>query len=165
MYALRAARSFPKSRLLPYKHLNHTMANTEPQEGATLTGTFRVTPSDLASATSPDPNDVYAEVLATPRVCSFMEIVAARMLVPHLAPGQLSVGARIDLTHFAATPVDEDVSVAAKFLRKEGKLYVFDVSATDAGGEIAKARHERAVIEQERLMRGARKRIDGGSKI
>lgn len=56
-------------------------------------------------------DDKYAKVLATPRVCAFMEIVSARMLVPHLKPGQMSVGTRIDLQHLAATPVNETVTV------------------------------------------------------
>ena len=141
------------------------MAAPQPIEGTELTGTFLVKPEDLASAVSPDPGDVYAQVLATPRVVGFMEIVAARMLVPHLAPGQLSVGVRVDLRHTAATPVDENVSVTAKFLRKEGKLFVFDIVANDAIGEIGTARHERAIIDEERLMKGAQKRSTSVSKL
>ena len=145
-------------------HQVHTMAESL-KEGTTSTGTFQVKPSDLASVVSPDPSDVYAQVLATPRVAAFMEIVCARMLVPHLAKGQLSVGARIDLKHTAATPVNENVSVTAKYTGKEGKVYVFDVVANDAGGAIANARHERAIIDEERLMSSAKKRVGSGSKI
>ena len=141
------------------------MAPPQPEDGATLTSTFQVTPADLASAISPDPKDVYAKVLATPRVCGFMEIVAARMLVPHLKPGQLSVGTRIDLQHLAATPVDETVTITVKFLGKEGKVLVFDVVAEDRGGEVGKARHERAIIDEERLISGAKKRLGGNIKL
>ena len=142
-----------------------TMAGSHPKEGSTLTGKFRVQESDLASAISSDPNDAYAKVLATPRVIGFMEIISARMLVPHLAPGQMSVGVRVDMMHTAATAVDEEVRVTATFLRKEGKMFQFEVVATDAGGEIGKARHDRALIDEERLMSGARKRMAGASKI
>jgi fluoroacetyl-CoA thioesterase len=145
--------------------LSSSMASSQPKEGESLTGKFKVLESDLASAISPDPNDSYAKVLATPRVIGFMEIVSARMLVPHLAPGQMSVGVRVDMMHTAATPVDEDVSVTATFLRKEGKLFVFDVVANDRGGEIGKARHERAIIEESRLMSGARKRMGERTKL
>ncbi len=95
-----------------------------------------------------------------------MEMVSARMLVPHLAPGQLSVGVKVDdMTHSAATQVGKEVSVTATFLRKEGKKFLFDVVAADGAGEIGKARHERAIVDEERLMSGARKRAAGGSKI
>ena len=169
MLALRPA--IHLTRTTPLIHIgrqirfNTSMAPSQPENGTTQTGTFKVTSSDLASAISPNPEDVYAKVLATPRVCGFMEIVAARMLVPHLAPGQLSVGTRIDLRHLAATPVDEDVTITAKFLGREGRLFVFDVLAEDRGGEIGKARHERAIIEEERLISGAKKRLGGNIKL
>lgn len=161
-----ASRTFTSIRSIrPTLILARAMATSQPNEGSTLTGTFKVQESDLASATSPDPSDSYARVLATPRVIGFMEIVSARMLVPHLAPGQMSVGVTVNMQHLAATPVDEEVSVTAKFLKKEGKLFQFEVVATDAGGEIGKARHDRALIDEERLMSGAKKRIAGGSKM
>lgn len=141
------------------------MAPSQPENGATESGTFTVLESDLASATSPNPKDNYARVLATPRVCAFMEIVSARMLVPHLKAGQLSVGTRIDLQHLAATPVDETVDVTAKFQGKEGKVFVFDVVAKDRGGEIGKARHERAIIDEARLISGAKKRMGESVKL
>lgn len=149
----------------PVLILARAMATSHPKEGSTLTGTFTVQESDLASAISPDPSDAYARVLATPRVIGYMEIVSARMLVPHLAPGQMSVGVTVNMQHLAATPVNEEVSVTATFLKKEGKLFQFEVVATDAGGEIGKARHDRALIDEDRLMSGAKKRIAGGSKI
>lgn len=141
------------------------MANSHPKERSTLTATFKVQESDLASALSSDPTDSYARVLATPRVIGWMETVSARMLVPHLAPGQMSVGVRVDMMHTAATPVDEEVSVTATFLQKEGKLFQFEVVANDAGGEIGKARHDRALIDEERLMSGAKKRMAAASKM
>lgn len=141
------------------------MAPPDLEPGATLSGTFRVLPSDLASEISPDPNDVYAKVFATPRLISFMEIVCSRMLVPFLAPGQMSVGVRVDVTHTAATPPDVDVVVTAKFLGREGINFVFEVSARDPAGEVGKGRHVRAFIEMERLYAGARKRMGAASKL
>jgi predicted thioesterase len=141
------------------------MASAQPKDGSSLTGRFKVLESDLASAISPEPSDNYAKVLATPRVIGFMEIVAARMLIPYLAPERMSVGVRVDMMHTAATQVNEEVSVTATFLRKEGKLFVFDLVANDAGGEIGKARHERAIIDESRLMSGAAKRAAGSSKM
>lgn len=141
------------------------MASNQPDEGATTTGIFKVKPTDLASVISPDEKDVYPAVFATSRLAAFMEIVCARLLVPHLPSGQLSVGVRVDMTHLAATPVDEDVTVRATFRGKEGKLFAFDVVAHDTGGEIGKAMHTRAMVDEQRLMGGIKKRIGGESKV
>lgn len=137
----------------------------QPKDGAVLTATFQVQDSDLASAISPDPSDVYARVLATPRLVSFMEIVCARMLVPHLADGQLSVGVRVEMDHLAATNVGETVEVKVTFLRKEGKQFVFECVISDAGGEVGRGVCRRAIIEEKRLMDGAGKRAKGGSRL
>ena len=40
---------------------------------------------------------------------------------------------------------------------REGKLYGFEVVARDPGGEIMRGRHQRAVIEESRLLEGAAK--------
>ena len=141
------------------------MVHSQPEDGSTLTANFKILPSDLASATSPEESDGYAKVLATPRVVAFMEIVCARMLVPHQAPGQMSVGTRVEMNHLAATNVDEMISVTAKFLGKEGKQFAFDTVITDAGGEVGRGKHWRAMIDEQRLMEGARKRMASKSKI
>lgn len=141
------------------------MASKQPKEGATLSAKFTVLPSDLASATSPDATDNYAKVLATPRLVSFMEIVCARMLVPYLASDQLSVGVRVEMEHLAATPVEEEIEVTAKFLHKDKKLFVFDTVIKDVGGEVGRGKCIRAIIDEQRLMSGAKKRVEGGSKL
>ena len=95
---------------------------------------------------------------------SLMEVAAARILIPTLKSTELSVGAHVDVSHSAATPPGSKVVAEAKYLRKEGKVYVFEVSAHDEAGEIGRGEHKRAVVESERLLRGAEKRrkeIDG----
>ena len=141
------------------------MSASEPKEGHTLTATFKVTPADLASAASLDVSDSYAHVLATQRLVAFMEIVCARMLVPCLGTGQLSVGVKVEMDHLAATPVGEEIKVTGIYVGTEGKQYVFDCSITDTGGEVGRGRHRRAMIDEKRLMDGARKRMAGRSKI
>ena len=94
-----------------------------------------------------------------------MEIVCSRMLVPYYAPGQMSVGIRVELDHLAATPVGEEIRVTSKFLGMEGKQFVFETVITDAGGDVARGKHRRALIDEKRLMTGAKKRIVDKSKI
>ena len=145
------------------------MAPSHPEEGSTLSAKFKVLPTDLASATDTSPNanshDNYAHVLATPRLVSFMEIMCARMLLPYLASDQLSVGVRVEMDHLAATPVDEIIEVEAKFVGKDKKFFVFETTIRDAGGEVGRGKCVRAVIDEGRLMEGARKRVGGGGKL
>lgn len=135
------------------------MSNQELQPNVNLSATFKVQSTDLASAISPDTSDRFPEVFATSRLVAFMEVVCARMLAPTLSSGQLSVGVRIDVLHSAPTPVNAEVTIEATFVGKESKIFIFDVVARDVGGEVGRARHERAIVDSDRLVNGARKRI------
>ena len=80
---------------------------TEPQIGASATVDLIVRESDCASALklSDDPRDNFPTVFATTRMIALMELAGARILHPLLLPGQMSVGAHVDVGHRAATHV------------------------------------------------------------
>jgi predicted thioesterase len=105
-----------------------------------------------------EPGDVFPAVFATSRMVALMEVAAARVLGPHLLEGELSVGVTVDIVHTAATPPGGTVTATAKFVGKDGKLFLFEVSATDDAGEIGRGTHKRAVVSAERLMAGAARR-------
>jgi fluoroacetyl-CoA thioesterase len=88
-----------------------------------------------------------------------MEIAAARVLQPLLGPGELSVGVTVDITHNAPTPAGVKVTASARYAGREGKLYLFEISAADPGGEIGRGWHKRAIVSSERLQSGAAKRV------
>ena len=86
-------------------------------------------------------------VFSTPALVGLMESCAVAALTGHLAPGQTTVGARIDVRHLAATPVGMRVSAEAELIKMDGRLLTFRVSAADAvellageGPEAAQAR-------------------------
>lgn len=114
--------------------------------------------SDTAQSLQLTPQDQYPPVLATSRMIALMELAAARMLVPLLQPGQLSVGVNVDIRHSAATPVGCTARAVATFVGQEGKLYRFRVEAFDDAGPIGEGEHTRAIVGLERLMAGAEKR-------
>ena len=89
---------------------------------------------------------------------ALMEMAAARAMQPVLGPGELSVGVTVDITHTAPTPPGAVVTANARFTGREGKLFVFEISAEDQGGEIGRGSHKRAIVETERLQRAAAKR-------
>ncbi len=131
---------------------------SEPEVNSTASAHFIVAPSDLASALNLEPADAFPPVFATSRMVALMELAAARVLRPHLRPGELSVGVTLDVVHTAATPPGATVSATAKFLGREGKLFVFEILATDDAGEIGRCTHKRAVVTTERLVAGAARR-------
>ncbi len=134
------------------------MTHTELQPGATARADLVVAPGDLASNLALQAGDDFPPVLATSRMIALMEIAAARLLLPLLEPGEMSVGVTVDISHGAATPEGEEVYAEARFTGLDGKLYAFEVTAHDAGGEIGRGTHRRALVRTTRLMAGAQKR-------
>jgi predicted thioesterase len=70
----------------------------------------------------------------------------------------LSVGVVVDVKHTAATPVGAWVEAEARYTGRDGKLYAFEVMARDAGGEVMRGVHKRAIVSEQRLLEGAKKR-------
>ena len=126
---------------------------------ATATAEILVGPEHLASALPIDMGDAFPKVFATARMIGLMEIAAARVLQPLLSPGELSVGVTVDITHNAPTPPGVTVTATARYAGREGKLFLFEISASDPGGEIGRGWHKRAIVASERLEGVAAKRI------
>jgi predicted thioesterase len=89
-----------------------------------------------------------------------MEVAAARILRSHLREGEASVGVHVDVGHTAATPPGATVTATARFIGREGKLFLFEVSAVDDAGEIGRGTHKRAIVSVERLLAGAARRAE-----
>ena len=126
--------------------------------GAVGTATITVSGGDLATVLNQTPEDGFPPVLATARMIGLMELAASRAMRAALGAGELSVGVSLDVSHGAATPIGVQVTAQAKFIGKDGKLFLFEVSASDAGGEIGRGTHRRAIVTAERLVQGAQKR-------
>jgi predicted thioesterase len=90
-----------------------------------------------------------------------MEVAAARILNSHLQDGEVSVGVSVDVVHTAATPPGATVTATAKFAGRDGKLFLFEVTAADDAGEIGRGTHKRAIVTTERLLAGANRRGTG----
>lgn len=130
--------------------------------GCRGTATLVVTGADLAGVLNQTPDDAFPPVYATSKMIGLMELAAARAMRPALQAGELSVGVSLDIQHTAATPLGVAVVAEARFLGLEGKLYVFEIVARGAGGEIGRGTHKRAVVAGDRLLQGALKRTATG---
>jgi len=133
--------------------------SNEPEMNATATAQWVVGPEDLASAVLTEMGDDFPHVFATARMIGLMEIAAARVLQPLLGPGELSVGVTVDVSHTAPTPVGAQVTATARYAGREGKLFLFEVSVIDPGGEVGRGWHKRAIVSSERLQSGAARRV------
>ena len=131
---------------------------TEPDVNSTASAHLIVAPSDLANILNLEPGDAFPPVFATSRMIGLMEVAAARVLRPHLREGETSVGVSVDVIHPAATPPGATVTATARFVGRDGKLFLFEVSAADDAGEIGRGTHKRAVVSTERLLTGAARR-------
>jgi fluoroacetyl-CoA thioesterase len=129
-----------------------------PEIGAEAEVELTVDAEDTAARLGVEPGEVYPGVLATRTMIGEMERAAAKLLRPHLQPGQLSVGVRVEIEHTAPTPVGARVVTRARYLGVEGKLHLFAVESFDPGGRIGHGRHARSVVDEARLLAGADKR-------
>ena len=131
---------------------------SEPAVNSTASAQLTVALSDLANMLNLEPGDAFPPVFATSRMVGLMEVAAARVLRPHLHEGEASVGVSVDVVHSAATPPGVTVTATARFVGREGKLFLFEVSAADNAGEVGRGTHKRAVVLAERLVAGATRR-------
>ena len=134
------------------------MPTRDPEVGARAQVEMVVAEQDLASALNHITGDTYPAVFATTRAIALCELAAGRVLAPFLSEGELSVGVVVDVKHTAATPMGVRVSATARYTGRDGKLYAFEVSVKDPGGEVMNGVHKRAVIQLSRLLEGADKR-------
>ena len=128
-----------------------------PNIGSTRTLTGTVTDTRTAAHLA-ETGEHLPEVFATPFMIADMERACAALLADVLAQGEVAVGAKIDVTHLAPTPVGTDVRASARFTGQEGPLYWFDVWAEDAGGKIGEGRIARAIVPSAKLMARAETR-------
>ncbi|MGZ6124834.1 MAG: thioesterase family protein [Myxococcales bacterium] len=128
------------------------------EPGASFKFRYTVTDADTAAALKAITGDDFPAVLATTKCIALLELAAGHLLKQECAPGHLSVGVIVDVKHTAATPVGAWVEAEARFTGRDGKLYAFEVVARDAGGEVMRGVHKRAVVDERRLLEGAASR-------
>jgi predicted thioesterase len=131
------------------------MDDDDVRVGGTATVSAEVTAADTAEALGSGDLPVYA----TPALVALLERAACACLVGHLPPGRTSVGTRMDVAHVAASPVGATVTATAVVTAVDGRQIDFDVSAADAGGEVAHGRHTRVVVSADRFVAKAGGRL------
>lgn len=85
-------------------------------------------------------------VYATPIMILHMEMASTDIVAAHLPDGYVSVGMEVNVRHLAATPVGQQVRVAARVVQVDPRSVLFEVEAWDGDRKIGDGTHRRGVV-------------------
>lgn len=100
-------------------------------------------------------------VLATPVMINLIEAASLKAAEHLLPPGHQSLGTRLDVKHYAATPVGMKIKATAEVVKVEGRSIFFVVKAEDEKEPIGDGTHERVVVNVERFDKRVQRKIWG----
>ena len=92
------------------------------------------------------------DVLSTPMLLQLIEEAAVACLGPILSADEVSLGAYVELTHLAPTPVGFIVRTEVEVIGVDGRRVNFAVAAFDEREKVAEGTHERYIIERSRFL-------------
>ena len=98
-------------------------------------------------------------VLGTPAVVAMAEETAWNSVVGELEEGQGTVGTRMELSHIAATPVGMKVRCETELIEIDRRKLVFSIAVFDEKEKVAEGRHERFIVENEKFLAKAEKKL------
>jgi predicted thioesterase len=100
-------------------------------------------------------------VLATPAVVALMENAAAELAQKVLDNEELTtVGTMFSIVHTSPTPVGAEVTATAVLKENDGRIFHFEVFASDKKGEIAKGTHTRVSVKAVKFQNKADSKFD-----
>ncbi|MFH1060478.1 MAG: hotdog domain-containing protein [Pseudomonadota bacterium] len=123
-------------------------SDLKPGLSASLSAT--VTRADLASSYG-NPG---VDVLSSMTLMTLLEGAAIAVLTPHLDPGQMTVGARMEMDHLAPTPEGFTVTATADLVEAAGRKLVFAISAHDGVEQVCRASHVRFLVDAAKFLAG-----------
>src|SRR5262245_62965368 len=86
-------------------------------------------------------------VLSTPNMIGLIERTAIECVQPYLAPGQATVGTRVDVAHLAGTLVGMTVTITVELTEIDRRKLGFRVEVRDELDEAGKGTHERFIVD------------------
>ncbi len=92
-------------------------------------------------------------VLGTPVLLAWLEAATCRAVEAGAAPGQTSVGTRVEVEHSRPSPVGAEIEVTASVSHADGRLHRCTVAARHADGTVvATGEITRVVVDAERFL-------------
>src|SRR5512144_1400402 len=125
------------------------MANVTDRLRTGLAGRVEIVVAD--EHTAPHVGSGHVHVLATPVMVNLMEAAALQAVEGLLPAGFQTVGTRLDIRHFAATPVGLRVVARAAIVAIDGRTITYRLAAEDEREPIGDRTHERIVINVARF--------------
>lgn len=111
--------------------------------------------------TAPRVGSGRVRVLATPVMINMMEAAALDAIESLLPPGHQSLGTRLDVGHYAATPVGMTLRATAEVIEVDGRNVTFRVEAFDDRERIGDGTHSRVVVNVERFDSRIQRKLKG----
>ena len=100
-------------------------------------------------------------VFGTPFMTALMEKAAWTSIAPYLAPGESTVGTKLDVSHDSASHIGIQVWAESEVTQVDGKRIVLKVAAYDEKGLIGQGVHERFIITNDRFLAKAGRKLEG----
>jgi predicted thioesterase len=138
------------------------MANVTERLSVGLTGSAEAVVED--KHTAPHVGSGRVHVLATPVMVNLMEAAALQAVDGLLPPGFQTVGTRLEISHFAATPVGLRVTARAEVVAIDGRAITFRLHAEDEREPIGNGTHERIVINVARFDQRMHEKLASGGE-
>jgi predicted thioesterase len=91
-------------------------------------------------------------VLATPRVVALCEAATVAAARPHLPPGWITVGTRVEVDHLRATAIGATVIARAEVVEVTGRSVRFRVEIAERGAIVAAGAVTRALVDRARFL-------------
>jgi fluoroacetyl-CoA thioesterase len=126
-----------------------------------LTGSAEITVQD--ADTAPRIGSGRVSVLATPVMINLMEAAALNAVERLLPAGHQSLGTRLEVGHYAATPVGMRLRATAELTKVEGRNLQFRVEAFDEKERVGDGSHTRVVVNVARFDERVQRKLTGDS--
>ncbi len=91
-------------------------------------------------------------VFATPAMVALMENAAMLAVAQHIGEGQTTVGAMMQTSHLAPSPIGATISATATLTEVSGRKLTFKVSAAQEDTLIGEGTHIRYIVDREKFM-------------
>jgi len=124
------------------------------KQGEEVTITKVVGPEDTVGTSSTH----LQQLLSTNACINIMIKTAVEIVDPKLPPGYITVGRYWETTHHAPVLMGSTVNFKIVLDKIDGNRLLFSMTGWDDTGEFCRAKHERVVINKDKLMDKVRER-------
>jgi fluoroacetyl-CoA thioesterase len=90
-------------------------------------------------------------VYATPHIINDVEYACRNLLLPHLDPGEDSVGTRVNVEHVGPALLGDEAVIDVRLTEIEGRRLTFAASVKAGADEVLRGTHERFVVTVDKV--------------